>query len=214
MWPRGFFCNGYINVNGEKMAKSLGNFLTLDWCVKKYGADATRVALADAGDTLDDANFVEGTADNAVLVLANLETWIKSILSTFNTLRDNSPNEYLEFADRAFSNEINRAILMTEKSYETMRFREVLKYGLFGLTSLKEDYVLSCAEKGLRKDLVLKYIETQLLLIYPVCPHLTEILYNKTLKPFLSEDKPEYISHLRWPHVIQPPISIYLCNLD
>ena len=24
LWPRGFFCNGYVLVNGEKMSKSLG----------------------------------------------------------------------------------------------------------------------------------------------------------------------------------------------
>jgi len=201
MWPRGFFCNGYINVNGEKMSKSLGNFLTLDESMKIYGADATRIAFADAGDTLDDANFVHSSADHAILVLANLDTWIKSTLESFNSLRETSDNEYIEFVDRAFLNEINRAILVTEKSYESMRFREVLKYGLYGLTSLKEDYVLSCADKGLRKDLVLKYIETQLLLLYPICPHFAEIVYHKSLKPFISAEKPEFISHLRWPHV-------------
>lgn len=29
LWPRGFFCNGYINVNGTKMSKSAGNFYTI-----------------------------------------------------------------------------------------------------------------------------------------------------------------------------------------
>ena len=45
-------------VDGENMAKSVGNFLTIDDCVEKYGADATRMAIADAGDTLDGANYV------------------------------------------------------------------------------------------------------------------------------------------------------------
>jgi leucyl-tRNA synthetase len=55
--PRGFFCNGYVLVDGDKMSKSKGNFMTVRDCIDKYGVDATRVALADAGDTLDDANF-------------------------------------------------------------------------------------------------------------------------------------------------------------
>jgi leucyl-tRNA synthetase len=55
--PRGFFCNGYVLVDGDKMSKSKGNFMTVRECIDKYGVDATRVALADAGDTLDDANF-------------------------------------------------------------------------------------------------------------------------------------------------------------
>jgi len=39
LWPQGFFCNGYIAVNGVKMAKSLGNFMTIDDCIKLFGAD-------------------------------------------------------------------------------------------------------------------------------------------------------------------------------
>lgn len=62
LWPRSFFCNGHSLLNSQKMSKSTGNFLTLKDCIEKFGADATRIALADAGDTIDDANF---TVDNA-----------------------------------------------------------------------------------------------------------------------------------------------------
>jgi len=58
-WPRGIYVNGYINVNGEKMSKGKGNFFTVFEVVTKYGADASRFALAEAGDTVDDANFTE-----------------------------------------------------------------------------------------------------------------------------------------------------------
>jgi leucyl-tRNA synthetase len=64
--PRGFFCNGHVLVNGEKMSKSVGNFMTVRDCIDKYGVDATRIALADAGDTLDDANFDELVANSAI----------------------------------------------------------------------------------------------------------------------------------------------------
>lgn len=39
------------------MSKSTGNFLTLEQAIEKYSADATRFAMAAAGDGLDDANF-------------------------------------------------------------------------------------------------------------------------------------------------------------
>lgn len=74
--PRGFFCNGYIMLNGKKMSKSEGNFLTVRDCIEKYGTDATRIALADSGDTLDDANFDEQVANKAILRLFILEKWI------------------------------------------------------------------------------------------------------------------------------------------
>eukprot|EP00919_Chromeraceae_sp_WS-2016_P081375 GHVR01192246.1.p2 GENE.GHVR01192246.1~~GHVR01192246.1.p2 ORF type:complete len:100 (+),score=6.48 GHVR01192246.1:2725-3024(+) len=59
MWPKAFFCNGFINVEGEKMAKSKGNFVTLNQILEEYGADSSRLACAQAGDSINDANFTK-----------------------------------------------------------------------------------------------------------------------------------------------------------
>jgi leucyl-tRNA synthetase len=40
------------------MSKSTGNFLTLKEALSKFGADATRLTLADAGDDINDAKWV------------------------------------------------------------------------------------------------------------------------------------------------------------
>lgn len=45
------------------MSKSEGNFLTLTEAVQKFSADGMRLCLADAGDSIEDANFVESIAD-------------------------------------------------------------------------------------------------------------------------------------------------------
>jgi len=52
--PRGFFCNGHVLVDGKKMSKSEGNFFTIKQVVDEFGSDSVRIALADAGDSLDD----------------------------------------------------------------------------------------------------------------------------------------------------------------
>jgi valyl-tRNA synthetase len=58
-------------VEGEKMSKQMGNFILMEEAIKGHrvvtingvsksvgwSADATRVALADGGDGLEDANF-------------------------------------------------------------------------------------------------------------------------------------------------------------
>lgn len=51
------------------MSKSTGNFMTLEDMAKKYGADASRIGLADAGDTMGDSNFEEDVANQAILRL-------------------------------------------------------------------------------------------------------------------------------------------------
>ena len=62
-------------LNGEKMSKSTGNSLTLKDSISKFGADATRIALADAGDGIEDANFDETVANATILRLYTLIEW-------------------------------------------------------------------------------------------------------------------------------------------
>jgi leucyl-tRNA synthetase len=73
MMPKSIYCNGYMVLNKEKMSKSTGNFLTLGDCINKFGVDATRVTLADAGDGLDDANFDTDVANSMILKLFTFE---------------------------------------------------------------------------------------------------------------------------------------------
>ena len=107
-------CNGHLLLNAEKMSKSTGNFKTLRQAIKEYGADAMRIALADAGDALDDANFEHGTANSAVLRLTRELEWISAVLglegeSSAAAAPATRTGEFT-FADRVFDNEINAAV--------------------------------------------------------------------------------------------------------
>ena len=64
--PQTIRANGHLLLNGEKMSKSTGNFLTLTEAIELFSADGMRLALADAGDGVDDANFEEDNANAAV----------------------------------------------------------------------------------------------------------------------------------------------------
>ena len=75
MWPRSMRANGHLLLNGEKMSKSTGNSLTLKDGIAKFGADSTRIALADAGDGIEDANFDETVANATILRLYTLIEW-------------------------------------------------------------------------------------------------------------------------------------------
>lgn len=56
--------------------------MTLQDAVEKYGADATRVALADAGDGTEDANLEETVANSIIL---RLFTYIHKLLVNSST---------------------------------------------------------------------------------------------------------------------------------
>ncbi len=74
-WPLSMRANGHLMLNGKKMSKSTGNSLTLRESLEKFGADATRLALADAGDGIEDANFDEKNANAAILRVHALMSW-------------------------------------------------------------------------------------------------------------------------------------------
>lgn len=59
------------------MSKSTGNFLTMTDAIERFSADGTRLALADAGDTLEDANFMFDMADAGLLRLYSQIEWVK-----------------------------------------------------------------------------------------------------------------------------------------
>ncbi|OTF71774.1 hypothetical protein BLA29_014085, partial [Euroglyphus maynei] len=91
-WPRSVRTNGHLLLNNEKMSKSTGNFLTLHDAILKYSADGVRFALADAGDAIEDANFVEKQAENGLLKLYAFIEWCREMVDHLDLLRNDDPN--------------------------------------------------------------------------------------------------------------------------
>ncbi|CAI7887244.1 unnamed protein product [Closterium sp. NIES-53] len=181
-WPRGFRTNGHLLLNSEKMSKSTGNFKTIRQAIEEFSSDATRFALADAGDTVDDANFVEETANAAILRLTKEMTWMEEVLASAATEGGLRTGDERSFADRVFENEINLAVALSKAAYDNMLFREALKTGFFDLQLARDEYRLSCGAAGMHKDLLLRFCKVQTLLLMPICPHYGEHVWRNILK--------------------------------
>lgn len=138
----------YPRKHSFQMSKQTGNFLTLHEAVEKYSADGKvlvlfglepfrhtllsgmRLALADAGDAVEDANFMEAMADAGVLRLYNFVEWAKEVLQQKDSLRSGSTDT---FCDRVFINDINKAIVESAQNYEKMLFKEAVRTAFFEL---------------------------------------------------------------------------------
>ncbi|KAH3685221.1 hypothetical protein WICPIJ_003815 [Wickerhamomyces pijperi] len=174
-WPGGIRVNGHLLLNNNKMSKSTGNFLTLEQIVDKFGADASRIALADAGDTVEDANFEESSANAAILRLTTLKEWAEDAVKNIDTYRTGEYN----FFDSAFENELNELIEDAYKNYDDTNYKSALKSALFDYQSARDHY--REASDVMHKDLVLRYIETQVLLLTPIAPHFCEHIWREVL---------------------------------
>jgi leucyl-tRNA synthetase len=177
LWPRAFFCNGMVEIDDQKMSKSLGNFLTMTDACDEFGADATRLALADAGDDLTKANFRRKTANDNILALTALENWIVEVVKGETVLR----GDELNFTDRAIDNEINRLVADAKTAYTRMGFRDALKCGWFELTNLKEQYRMLTEGSGMHEFVAKKFCTTFAIIMSPITPHFCEHVWSDIL---------------------------------
>lgn len=120
------------------MSKSTGNFLTLYDSLQEYGADATRLAFADAGDGLVDANFSTTVADTAILKLHAQYKFFEDIVEgKIPTV--NEPASSWE--DLVFETRTSLLIHQCEEAYESANYRDALKLGFFEMINVGNKYV-------------------------------------------------------------------------
>ncbi|KAI6647292.1 hypothetical protein LOD99_12289 [Oopsacas minuta] len=192
MWPRAVRANGHILLNNEKMSKHTGNFMTLLEGVERFSADGMRLALASAGDTLEDANFIIEMANAGLLKLHTHLEWMKEFLTYNETLRIGDYN----FVDKIFIAKINSCLQIIEQQYEKMLYCEVTKYSLHELLTCRDKYKeQSQIYGGMHRDLVERFINIQTVVFSPICPHICERIWQMT-------GNKGSVLHARWPDLI------------
>ena len=160
-WPRSFYCNGHIMVDSTKMSKSLGNWITLEEGIREYTSDACRIALADAGDTIDDANFCRDLANSSIMRLYSFIQLAQFYMENRNKLRggteESSNTDLSDFLkenptcvdsfsqiDDIFTSEIIRLSSEAFNSYSNFSYRDALKCSLFELQLRRDQYRQLC----------------------------------------------------------------------
>lgn len=175
LWPRAVRANGHLLLNSEKMSKSTGNFLTLTGAINKYSADGMRLALADAGDGIEDANFDETMADAGLLRLYTFVEWVREVA---DELKKEEAEGLVRHCDKVFEAAMNDAIERTERAYEQMLFKEAVKSGFYEFQGMRDRY--REVSLGLTSpQLMRRYVEAQLKLLAPVCTHVCDYLWRE-----------------------------------
>ena len=167
------------------------------------------MTLADAGDTVEDANFVEAVAEANLLRLYSFYEWCKETYDNFDkkqNFRFTNDTSAYTYADKVFENEINKTILTTKKLYDTMMYKEVLKSGFFELQSARDRYRELCFEDLMHSTLIKRFIEVQLILLSPICPHICEHIWLNVIQ------SKESILKASWPTTTSSVIDEPLLN--
>ena len=210
---RGYFCNGYILVDGEKMSKSKGNFLTVNDLIENYGCDASRITLADCGDTLDDANFLREISNLSVNRLYSFENFVKILVnevwSKIPDFKIEDPDGEIKLDnlfDKIFDNNINYLISQATQAYEEMKYKNVLKFAFYEMINAKDQYILFNADDytKLNPTLMVRFLKTFFIINNPIIPHFSEYMFITYLNPIfeksgLSSKKIEFLCRAKFP---------------
>jgi leucyl-tRNA synthetase len=195
-WPCSIRSNGHLMLNGEKMSKSTGNFLTLSQAVQKFGADATRIALADAGDGIDDANFDESTANAAILTMFKIKDAIEGELKN-SGLREDDAKDIIW--DELFEDEMHELVHQTKQHYERTHYKDALKSSFYDFQEALYFYQKQCRAANIApsRRLITKFAKLQSLTITPIAPHWAEDIWIGVL------GEKDTVQNALWPAVPQ-----------
>lgn len=221
-WPQAIRVNGHVLLNGEKMSKSTGNFLTLRDGIKKYTADGVRFALADASDTIEDANFSEKSADEAILKLWTLIDFIEESVENIENMEDSAE---LRFADRVFKSQLYKQLRLTDEAYDKMMFREAVKDGFFEMMINLGKYREAVgADKSTRlastlgkmnRQVFLQFALYQIACLVPICPHTCEHIWKlmrESFMKYMGVTLGECVMSMEWPESEEPDEKILNAN--
>jgi len=181
-WPKAFTVNGMLNVEGEKMSKSKGNFILLLEAIKKYGADATRMALMDSAEGLNDANFSERDVLSWRSKLSSFYGLIKKHYNKGNVMLKRPIDVWLI---SRFQDYIKK---MTEH-LEKVENRSALTYFHQMLNDLHW-YLRRNEEKN--KTVVNYALEVMTKFLSPYCPFVSEEMWKEM-------GKNRFVSLEKWP---------------
>ncbi len=76
-WPRGFSVNGMIQIEGQKMSKSHGIFVTWKEALERYGADAVRATVLLTGDGMEDTDWRAKNAEDAKVKIDSITSFVE-----------------------------------------------------------------------------------------------------------------------------------------
>lgn len=190
-WPKGIGVNGHITVDGQKMSKSLGNFILMRDALKAYGADAARFTIVSGGEGIDDSNF---DSELARSMTQKIEQVLEFAVNNHDKgrLDRKSIDDWME-------SKLNIAIKEAEISMEETLYRTALQKVYFE-TQRNTAWYLKRSNNNPNKELMNKIIESQLIMLTPFTPHMCEEAWEKI-------GKAGFITNASWPEFDESKIQ-------
>ena len=163
VWPKGIGVNGMLMAEGQKMSKSLGNFIMVDEALEKHGADTVRMNLMYSAEELNEPDWREENAKS-------IKTWLRK-LKEYSQIK---PSNQEKRIDDWLTSRMQIHIKATKESYEKTKFRSALQNGFFNAMNDVKWY-LKRTEPG---QAYLSAIDSIVKMLAPIAPHICEEIWE------------------------------------
>ncbi len=192
-WPKGIFLNWHVTSGGEKLSKHLGNYVSWEEALEKYGVDAVRTYIAVGADQW---SFFDWSNKSAEETKKNLEKFVAKIENLIKLSDDqNITTDKETIFDRWLVSKLNSAISKVTKHLDNYEIRPAIVEALYGMNNYLDSYL---AYNKINNKILRTFIKIQLLMLYPVAPNLSTKLLEQ-----LGVSKTE----ISWPSIEREKID-------
>ncbi|HVP41375.1 MAG TPA: leucine--tRNA ligase, partial [Candidatus Krumholzibacteriaceae bacterium] len=191
-WPCAIGVNGMLMIEGEKMSKSKGNFITLHKAIEQYGADATRCALLLGAEGMDDPDW---RSEN----IKDLDAKLESFYRLAESVTESAKAAEIGHLEKWLLSVLQNRIRAVTESLEQMKTRTAIETALYETWN---DFRWYTRRKGDTNATALKEafnIWTRLMA--PFAPHLCEEIWNKM-------GEKQFISTSPWPKYDEAKVDV------
>lgn len=190
-WPRSIGVNGMISIEGEKMSKSKGNFITLKSALRSYGSDATRVTLLYSSEGMRDPDWRARAAQDT---LGRISAFYELAMQI---IKMKSSRTNVQGIDSWLLSKLQRRIARATEDLENLRTRGALQASFFDLWQDVKWYMRRVEPN---RATLIQVLEAWIKMLSPYMPALCEELWN-------AMGNKSYVALSSWPKVEEKLIN-------
>ncbi len=167
MWPRCFSVNGMVQLEGQRMSKTKGVFVTWRSALEKYGADALRLSLSLLADGMEDANWTSQKAEDS-------RSRVESLIPFVKGLRKTASEREQEEIDNWLVSIVGKRIEEVTEALDNMRIRKAASIVYMDIWNDLRWYVHRAGKP--RRQTVRNVLEAWVKMMSPFTPFVAEEL--------------------------------------
>jgi leucyl-tRNA synthetase len=190
--PKGVGVNGMLSIEGSKMSKSKGNFITLKDALNQFGADATRCALLLGGEAMNDPDWRRDT-------VGDIKSKLRGFQSLTDSIIENAKQPEKGHLEQWLLSILQHKIRFVTESIEALKTRTALENALFEVWNDFRWYIRR--KETLDSNVLKEALETWIRMLAPFAPYMCEEIWSRL-------DKTGFVSVADWPACDQNKVNV------